>query len=521
MKWVRSRRYWRLVVATIGVVLVGAFVVRAWLPGPRHRGVRGSRPALQVKGADRQNTRTDVEGAPIDALSAIIPLIESTTLIDPIESPNEPTESTPLVPVRDPGNSERPMRETWTRFRGPLGQGISDDTQIPTQWSDASHVKWRTALPGPGASSPVLSDEFVFLTTYSGYGVGRNAGSTNNLKRELHCIDRSNGKLMWSKTAETVLPEDPYQGMGLPEHGYATNTPVTDGNRVYAFFGKSGVYGYDVQGNEQWRVSVGTESGNRGWGTGASLLLYQDLVIVNAAEESQSIYGINKHTGKIEWTAPGGSLELCYGTPSLVHVNDERDDLVIAVPGEVWGLNPSTGKLVWYVETKLTGNLAPSVIVDGNRVYVFGGYRSSGSLALRVDADCDANVTKSHVLWTGRNSSYVATPVFHQGRLYWIDDRGQYFCINASDGEVVHKARVPGIDTSGRPVYASPICIHGRIYAQSRTSGMYVLEPGDTLKVLATNKFASDDSVFNATPAVSNGQLFVRSDKYLYCIAND
>jgi len=405
----------------------------------------------------------------------------------------------------------------WSRFRGNDGSGSSSDESIPVQWSDTSNLEWKVKLPGAGSSSPVLTDKFVFVTTYSGYGdAGGSAGKMNALQRQINCIDRKNGSLRWTKGVDAVLPEDPYQGMGVPEHGYATNSPTTDGKSVFAFFGKTGVYAFDMQGEELWHTSVGTESGKKGWGTAASLTLYRDLVIVNASEESQSIIALDKKTGKKVWAAPASILDLAYGTPVIIQVNEAREDLVLAVPGEVWGLNPMTGKLVWYVETSLTGNLSPSVIPDGDKVYVFGGYRSSGSLAIQVGGT--GNVTKSNVLWTSRNSSYVVTPVLHEGTLFWIDDQGMFFSVSAKTGELIQKKRVSEIKSRGRPVYASPIEIAGKLYMQTRNGGLFVLAAEPNLNILSQNRFESDDSVFNATPTVSHGQLFIRSYSHLYCI---
>lgn len=406
--------------------------------------------------------------------------------------------------------------ETWNRFRGPNGTGVSQDTSIPTAWSDTKNVLWRTTLPGAGSSSPILTTDFIFVTSYSGYGGSGSPGDPKQLQRHLTCVNRSDGAIVWSHTVAAVQPEDRYQGMGLPEHGYATNTPVTDGQSVFAFLGKSGVYAFDLKGTELWHVSVGTESGNREWGSAASLTLYGDLVIVNAAEESQTLLALDKATGKTVWKAPASTLELCYSTPAIARVNADREDLVLAVPGEVWGLNPLTGKLVWYAETTLTDNLSPSVIVDRDRIYAFGGYRSSGSLALKTGGKGD--ITQSHVDWTSKTTSYVATPVLLNERLYWIDDKGVYYCANAKTGDQIARSRVPGLSNSGRPVYASPIVINGLIYAQTRTNGLIILEPGDELKVVAHNTLESDTTQFNATPAVDAGQLFLRSDRSLYCI---
>lgn len=405
----------------------------------------------------------------------------------------------------------------WSRFRGPNGTGVSNDQAVPTTWSDSENLAWKCALPGFGASSPVLTEQFVFLTSYSGYGLGDRGGDIRKLERQVLCVDRSDGQIVWTKSYSAVQPEDPYEGMGVPEHGYATNTPVTDGKYLYVFLGKSGVMAFDFEGNQIWQRSVGTDSGNRRWGSASSLMLYGDLLIVNAAEESRCIYGLNKMTGEEVWTAPAESLELAYGTPAIAKGKSGRDELVIAVPGEIWGLNPLSGKLYWYAETSLTDNLSPSLIVDGDRLWAFGGYRSSGSVSLRAGGRDD--VTDSHVDWTGRDSSYVATPVLFEDKLFWIDDRGIYYCLDANTGESLGKERVAGLRSGGRPVYASPIAIAGKIYVQTRNSGLFVLEPTAELNVIAQNQFASDSSTFNATPAVDAGQLFLRSDKYLYCVA--
>ncbi|MDB5390445.1 MAG: Pyrrolo-quinoline quinone, partial [Planctomycetaceae bacterium] len=308
----------------------------------------------------------------------------------------------------------------WSRFRGPNGEGISTDTKVPTTWSQTENLRWKLELPGPGSSSPIVLGDRIFVTCYSGYGVPKaDGGDIKSLQRHLVCVDRADGKIRWTKTVLGDLPEDGYEGY-IAEHGYASNTPVSDGERVFCFFGKSGVAAFDLDGQQLWLTGVGKESSNRRWGSGASLILHKDLVIVNASEESQSVRALNKMTGKEQWKAVAKTLELAYGTPALVTLNDKQTELVVAVPGEVWGLNPDSGKLRWYAEHQLTGNICPSIIADGETVFVFGGFRSAGSLALRAGGEGD--VTKSRILWSSKNSSYVATPILYEGHLYWIDD---------------------------------------------------------------------------------------------------
>ena len=170
----------------------------------------------------------------------------------------------------------------------------------------------------------------------------------------------------------------------------------------------------------------------------------------------------------------------------------------------------------WFATTALTGNVSPSVVVDGTTVYVFGGFRSAGSLALRAGGRGD--VTKTHVLWTSRSSSYVATPVLHEGHLYWVDDRGQAHCISARTGQQVYRERVEGLEGGGRPVYASPVVSGGRMYVVSRWNGTLVLPAEPRYELLGRNAFSDDTSDSSGTPAISNGELFIRSGKYLTCI---
>jgi outer membrane protein assembly factor BamB len=413
------------------------------------------------------------------------------------------------------------MAADWVQFRGPNGTGISSDTNVPLKWSETENLLWKVELPGPGSSSPIVAGDRIFVTCYSGYGIPKsNGGDIKSLQRHVVCVGRSAGKILWTATVAAELPEDGYQGY-ISEHGYASNTPVTDGERVYCFFGKSGVFAFDLDGKQVWHVEVGKESSNRRWGSAASLILYKDSVIVNAAEESQSIRALDRKTGEERWKAAGAALELAYGTPALVTLKDGGQELVAAVPGEVWGLNPDTGKMRWFAEHQLTGNICPSAVVDGETVYLFGGFRSSGSLALKAGGTKDGtkDVTKSHLLWSSRNSSYVATPVLHEGHLYWINDQGQAFCVDAASGELAYRERVAEIEGGGRPVYASPVIANGMIYVPTRWNGVLVLPAKPKYEVLAQNRFVSDESDFNATPAISNGELFLRSNRFLYCVA--
>ncbi|MEI6539291.1 MAG: PQQ-binding-like beta-propeller repeat protein, partial [Planctomycetota bacterium] len=219
--------------------------------------------------------------------------------------------------------------DDWTRFRGLNGTGISESTSLPTRWSNSENIAWKIELPGAGSSSPVVSGDRILVTCYSGYGIGRE-GSAEKLVRHLVCVDGKLGTILWDKTVAASDREEPYQGY-ISEHGYASNSATTDGQHVFVCHGKSGVYAYDMDGNEVWNHSVGQESSNRKWGSAASLTLFGDKLIVNASEEGRAVIALDKQTGKELWKAEASTLELCYGTPAVVKRDDGKSELVLAV----------------------------------------------------------------------------------------------------------------------------------------------------------------------------------------------
>lgn len=398
------------------------------------------------------------------------------------------------------------VAEDWNRFRGNDGQGISDST-VPVEWSADKNVAFTTDLPGKGSSSPIIVGDRVFLTCYDGE-------SGANAKRTLVCLNASSGKIEWQESITGPAREDSYSGY-LREHGYASGTPVSDGKHVFAFFGKAGVVAYTVEGKKLWQKDVGQMSSNRRWGSASSPVLHENILIVNAAEEARSILGMDAATGKQLWKADYDGLELCYATPVLVPGEGGTMEAVISMPGEVWGLNATNGKLRWFCEIGNGGNVSPSVVVSEEAFYTFGGYPQQQSNAIKRGGRKD--ITSTHSLWNSRDSSYVATPLEYDGHLYWVSDKGQAFCVNSKSGETVTRTRLSGLKSGGRPVYSSPVKVGNHIYVVTRRSGTFVFEATPEMKQVVLNP-ALDDTDFNATPAISNGRMFIRSDKALYCI---
>lgn len=423
----------------------------------------------------------------------------------------------------------------WPRFRGPNGSGIApDDKPVPLEWSATKNLKWQTALPGPGSSSPIVVGDRVFVTCWSGYadsGERSAGGDITALKRHLICVDRATGKILWDRNVPAKQPEEQYGGM-FAQNGYASHTPVSDGKSVFAFFGKSGVHAFDLDGKPLWQAEVGNWDDRRGWGTASSPVLHGDVLIVPAVVEDQALFGFDKNTGKQLWKAPSEGFASTWGTPVLA-----GSDLVIAVPGEVWGFNPESGKLRWYAQGLQSDSVCNSVVTDGSTVFAMGE-RGGGSVAIKAGGKGDVSAT--HTLWTGSNGPRIPTPVLWEGRLYWISS-SIATCRDAKTGAEIYNERIEstgsgsGSEQSGSggggggfgggrrggmsgSDYSSPVAANGHLYQVTRRGEVLVIKLGPKFELVARNRIDGDTSDHSATPAISNGQLFLRSAKTLYCI---
>lgn len=400
----------------------------------------------------------------------------------------------------------------WTRFRGPDGSGVSGDEGLPATWSATENIVWKTPLPGFGSSSPITLGDRIFLTCYSGYGVDpQEAGDQNRLVLHVLCVDLAGGEILWDRQTEPRLPETPYDAGRVELHGYASATPVTDGQAVYAFFGKSGVLKYALDGELLWRASVGSGLDDHRWGSAASPIVHEELLIVNASAESRSIRALSKAGGEEVWRVEG--IVDSWSTPLVVPLADGGKELVVIERSQVLGLDPDTGERLWFCR-KPRDYVCPSVIAHQGVVYVINSRHSAMLLAIRTGGRGD--ITDSHVLWTKRWTTRVSTPLYYEGHLYGMDFLGQAHCLKADTGEEVYRRRL-AIGGSGDKIYASLVAADGKLYGVTRLDGTVVLALSPQFELLAHNSL-NDRSVFNATPAVTGGRLLLRSDKFLYCI---
>jgi len=419
--------------------------------------------------------------------------------------------------------SQTATAEDWLRFRGPQGTGVSVDRSVtPTEFDDQKNVLWKVDLPGAGASAPIIVGDKIILTAYTGYGQKRDdAGDMDNLKRHVFCYSKTDGKKLWQKDFDPVLPEDPFQGMGVPEHGYASSTPVSDGTNVYVFFGKSGVFAFDLDGNELWKKSVGTGSGSKKWGSGASPVLSGNVLVINATDESNSVVGIEKNTGEELWRNDG--IENVWGTPLVVGEGDEQA-VVMSLPYEVWAMNPQSGKLKWFATNGVQdSSVSASPMLDGDMVISMGG-RSNTAVAIRTGGEKGADVTETHTVWSGKSVARIMTPILYDGHIFAVS-KGIASCLDAKTGKQIYKERLPSIGTTAQRRgpsgnYVSPVIADGKLYQFTKNGGCYVIDAKPEFKLLASNQLAEDGSEFNATPAISSGKIFVRSNRRLYCIGD-
>ena len=387
----------------------------------------------------------------------------------------------------------------WSGFRGPGGNAVAD-AELPTTWSATENTVWKTDLPGFGTSSPIVLGDRLYLTCYSGYGEGDGGGSKSDLMRHVVCITRENGKIAWQKPIKPLGDDESYGGF-MALHGYASSTPATDGESLFVFFGSSGLYCFDLNGEQRWHATAG--SGTHGWGSATSPVVYGDLVIVNASVESGALLAFDKNTGEEAWRVDG--VRRSWGTPILYEI-DGRHELALSMQEEIFAVDPATGRGLWDVPG-IEDYICSSVVFHDGVVYAIGARRGT-AMAVR-----GGEVDGERVLWKKSMGSNVTSPVYYEGHLYWVRDNGVAHCLDAETGEQVYRERIPN---TGR-VYASVVAADGKLFVVSRENGAFVIPASPEFEILAHNELA-DDSVFNASPSIADNQMYLRSDRALYCI---
>ena len=384
--------------------------------------------------------------------------------------------------------------ENWPRFRGPLGTGHSESTELPVEWNSGA-VKWKTTLKGDGQSSVVNWGDKLFVTS----------AKADGSERWIHCLDRTSGELIWEKSVEVPASETPHK-----MNSFATSTCTTDGDVVVAFFGPGGLHAYDIEGKELWNKKLGAFPGP--WGVAASPIIDGDLVIQNCdAEGPSSLVALDKKSGEVVWTAkrpdaPRGG----WSTPIFIETG-ERRELVLNGEFGVTAYDPATGTELWFCKG-FNGRGAPVPDFAHGQLYVVNG-KPGDTYVVKPGGSGD--VTSSHMVWNARRKGGrdLPSPVVVGDFVMISSMSGILSAYDAKTGETWYSERLDA------PISASPLVANGLVYFQAENGEVIVVKPGKTLDVVARNSVGADpEEIFRATLAPIRGQLFSRSGNAVYCI---
>ena len=421
--------------------------------------------------------------------------------------------------------------ENWPAWRGPLGTSVSSDNGVPTEWSDDSNIAWKTKLRGLGVSSPIAWGGRVFVTYQVGRGTLR-PGRHPSLVQEgdpasagevplggarpdgdgdanatfvVAALDAANGKLLWDHEmkAEGPLPEV-HQKSNM-----ASPSPVTDGERVYAWFSTGQLVALDMDGKPVWQRHIGQEYSvfDISWGHGSSPALHEDTLILVCFHNSASyLLALDKRTGKQIWKTDREAKATSYTTPAVVEGPDGPEIVVNCSEG-VEGYDAKTGKKLWHF-TEANRFAIPAPVHSNGTVYMTRGYRSGPYMAIKTGGKGD--IKDTHINWhVDTGAPYVSSLIHYEGLIYMANGLGIVSCVDAETGERIWQERLGGVYS------ATPVAADGKIYLFGENGGALVLRAGRKPEVLARNKLTGH---FVASPAIADGKLFVRSDTELIAI---
>jgi outer membrane protein assembly factor BamB len=422
--------------------------------------------------------------------------------------------------------------EDWPQWRGPSSLGVSSGSGLPTTWSGKDNIAWQARLAGLGTSSPIVWGDRVFVTSQVGRALvasgahpqlarddrtlaerenpigGRRPDSARTASEVWLVVEafrRSDGLRLWEYRAKATGP--------MPEvhekHNLATPTPTTDGQRVYAWFGNGQIVALDMDGRLVWTRHLGVEYSTFEtlWGHGSSPTLHNGLLILLCDHRMASfLLALDARTGKERWKVDRGEGRVSHSTP-LVVPGPKGDELLVNSSERIDVYDPATGTLLWYAGVPRQTPI-PSAVFAGGRIFLSRGYRNSDYMALRPGGRGD--VTATHVEWVSPSgASYVPSILYYDGLLYMTNEIGVVTCADAKTGERVWRHRLGGV------FFASPVAGDGKVYLLSETGETFVMRAGRTPQVLAANDL---NERFIASPAISQGRLFLRSDRTLFVV---
>ena len=422
--------------------------------------------------------------------------------------------------------------QNWPGFRGTNASGVADGMHPPTNWNveKAKNIRWKTAIPGLSHSSPIVWGNNVFVITAISNDPKANFNAkergidlaSDNVKHtwRIYCLDKTTGRIIWDKTAYEGVPR-------AKRHLKATqanSTPATDGKYVVALFGSEGLNCYNVNGKLLWTKDLGVlnpglwDDPNSSWGHASSPVIYRDLVIVQADGHAQSfIAAFDLRNGEQVWRAERGEIT-SWSTPTI-NATSSRTELVANGGRYIRGYDPLTGKELWRFADNNTEVKMQAPLVANGLIYVTGGYPPGRSMyAFRPGAVGDISLrpgqeTNDFIAWSAtKGSPYTPTPIIYGDLFYTCADNGVLSAYDAKTGARIYQERLPSSFS------ASPVAADGRLYLASEDGDVFVVKAGPKYELLATNSMGK---ALMATPALSDGMLILRAENYVYAISED
>jgi len=416
----------------------------------------------------------------------------------------------------------------WPQWRGPQATGVSSTATPPVEWSEGRNVRWKVETPGWGNSTPVVWGDRLYLTTAVATGESVPADSvppparaggfrhpqvssaTEVQRFVVLAIERATGDLAWERSVGEGLPHE-----GRHEFGsFASPSPVTDGERVYASFGSRGLYALDMDGQVLWEKDLGDMTIKLGFGEGSSPALHEEKLLFAWDHEGQSfMVALDKRTGEEIWRVDRDEMT-SWATPLVVE-HGGGAQVVTSATGLVRSYDVETGSQIWQT-AGMTLNAIPSPVVGDGVVYLTSGFRGNALLAIRLsEARGDLSDTGAIVWQLDRDTPYVPSPLLYEGKLYLLKrNSGVLSCLDARTGDQLYQERLPGVEN----VFASPVAADGRLYFTGREGTTLVIGTGPELEVLASNRL---DEHFDASMALVDGDVYLRGRSHLYCISEN
>jgi len=395
----------------------------------------------------------------------------------------------------------------WPRWRGPNDDGMARG-DAPLQWSDGNRIAWKVPVPGRGNSSPVVWGDRIFLTTAVPTG---NAAASPQPEHRFVVLayERKTGKLLWEKTTRVATP---HEGHHAQYGSFASNSPVADSRHVIAFFGSRGIYCYTHDGQLVWEKDFGIQLRMlRAFGEGAWPALDGNTLVLSFDHEGDSfLVALDKNTGRELWRTPRPPGTSWAG-PLITSVGG-RKQVVVSATKFAAGYDLENGKLIWQA-TGLGRNTIPAPVAADGIVVMMSGYQEPNLLAIRLGREGNLTGTDA-ILWQNqRGNSYTPSPVLHEGKLYMLTDTGTLSSFDLKTGKPYYlQERLPKTYS----FKSSPVGANGKLYMAAENGDVVVARMGEKFEVLATNTLA--DQMFIATPAILDGEIYLRGQNTLFCI---